>query len=74
MHVHQFQHEYQVTTIIDTYHRSAVQAEQLRLAHPNQPVRSFVRSLFSSIRQALVQQPVARPELVTVPSDTALIA
>jgi hypothetical protein len=68
MSANQYQQEYQVTTIIDTYHRNAIQAEQRRLARPDRPSRSFVRSLVSSARQARVQEPV------TVPSDTALIA
>lgn len=74
MYTNQYQHEYQATTIIATYHREAIQAEKIRLARPGRSILISVRSLFSSARQAIVQEPVARPELVTVPSDTALIA
>lgn len=72
MYTNQYQHEYEVRVITDTYHRDALRAEQVRIAKAGR--RGLVRSLFSSARQAIVQAPVARPKLVTVPSDTALIA
>lgn len=74
MSANQYQHEYQATTIIDNYHRDAIRAEQRRLARAGRPSRSFVRSLVSSARQAIFQEPASRPELINVPSDTALIA
>ena len=74
MYVNYYQHEYQAKALIAAYHRDALRSEQFRIARPDRPSRSFVRSLFSSARQTIGLAPVARPGLVTVPSDTALIA
>lgn len=82
MYVNQYQHEHQVKIVISTYHHDAIQAEKVRLAHTDQrrrtraveTLRTSVRSLFTTAGDHMSQQPISRPEPVSVPSDEALIA
>jgi len=56
MYTNQYQHEYQVRAIIDTYHREAIQADRIRIAWTSRrnriaaaagSFRSTVRSLIA---------------------------
>lgn len=79
----QYQHEHQVTAIIDAYQRDAIQAEQHHLARtPHKltltmaatSIRTFVRSSFATAGKYASRKPVSHRESMSVPSDKAMIA
>ena len=79
----QYDHQYQMKSRIDQYHREAIRAEQIHSASATQPKRidqqarkwwTSVRSVLTAAQAYFSRKPVISPEMQAGRADTGVTA